>query len=91
MKYRAKSDWRELIVLGRTGEPPGRVTLRWDVTRCGQPVLRQFADTDPGIKMAELHLDEPIIELSDADLAEGDQTQVRPNPTGPSAGPSSDR
>ena len=40
--------WRELIVLGRTAEPPGRVTLRWDVTRCGEPVLRQFADLDPG-------------------------------------------
>lgn len=40
--------WRELIVLGRTGEPPGRVALRWDVTRCGQPVLRQFARLGPG-------------------------------------------
>ena len=29
--------WRELIVLGRTGEPPGQATLRWDVTRAGQP------------------------------------------------------
>ena len=46
----ARVDWRELIVLGRTGEPPGRVTLRWDVTRCGQPVLRQFADLDPGLR-----------------------------------------
>jgi urease accessory protein len=46
----ARVDWRELIVLGRTGEPPGRVTLRWDVTRCGQPVLRQFADFDPGLR-----------------------------------------
>ena len=46
----ARVDWRELIVLGRTGEPPGRVTLRWDVTRCGEPVLRQFADLDPGLR-----------------------------------------
>jgi urease accessory protein len=46
----AAVDWRELIVLGRTGEPPGRVTLRWDVTRCGAPVLRQFADLDPGLR-----------------------------------------
>jgi urease accessory protein len=37
-------EWRELIVLGRTGEPPGRATLRWDVTRLGRPVLRQFTD-----------------------------------------------
>ena len=44
----ARVDWRELIVLGRTGEPPGRVVLRWDVTRCGQPVLRQFARLGPG-------------------------------------------
>jgi len=40
----AAVDWRELVVLGRTGEPPGRATLRWDVTRAGRPVLRQFAD-----------------------------------------------
>jgi len=42
----AAVDWRELIVLGRTGEPPGQATLRWDVTRVGRPVLRQFADLD---------------------------------------------
>jgi urease accessory protein len=41
-------EWRELIVLGRTGEPPGAATLRWDVTRLGHPVLRQFVDlADP--------------------------------------------
>jgi hypothetical protein len=40
----AAVDWRELIVLGRTGEPPGQATLRWDVTRLGRPVLRQFVD-----------------------------------------------
>jgi hypothetical protein len=28
----AAVDWRELIVLGRTGEPAGHATLRWDVT-----------------------------------------------------------
>jgi urease accessory protein len=44
----AAVDWRELIVLGRTGEPPGRVTLRWDVTRGGQPVLRQLAELGLG-------------------------------------------
>jgi urease accessory protein len=43
----AAVDWRELIVLGRTGEPPGHATLRWDVTRLGRPVLRQFVDLDP--------------------------------------------
>lgn len=46
----AAVDWRELIVLGRTGETPGQVTLRWDVTRCGQPVLRQFADLSPDLR-----------------------------------------
>jgi urease accessory protein len=41
-------EWRELIVLGRTGEPGGAATLRWDVTRLGRPVLRQFVDlADP--------------------------------------------
>jgi urease accessory protein len=40
--------WRELIVLGRSDEPPGAVTLRWDVTRAGRPVLRQLVDlADP--------------------------------------------
>ena len=44
----AAVQWRELIVLGRTGEPPGQATLRWDVTRLGRPVLRQFVDlADP--------------------------------------------
>jgi hypothetical protein len=42
-------DWRELIVLGRSGEPAGQATLRWDVTRRGEPVLRQFADLSPGL------------------------------------------
>jgi urease accessory protein len=40
----AAVDWRELIVLGRTGEPPGQATVRWDVTRLGRPVLRQLVD-----------------------------------------------
>ena len=40
----AAVEWRELVVLGRTGEPPGAATLRWDVTREGRPVLRQFVD-----------------------------------------------
>jgi urease accessory protein len=44
----AAVDWRELIVLGRTGEPPGQATLRWDVTRAGRPVLRQFTDLSLG-------------------------------------------
>jgi hypothetical protein len=39
-----------------------------------------FADTDPRIKMESLQLDDAIIELGDADLVEGDQTQVRPSP-----------
>jgi urease accessory protein len=45
----AAVEWRELIVFGRTGEPPGRATLRWDVTRLGRPVLRQFLDLDLGL------------------------------------------
>jgi hypothetical protein len=47
------------------------------------PVRDAFADTDPRIKMADLHLDDAIIELSDADLAGGDQTQVRTSPARP--------
>ena len=38
------------------------------------PSRDAFADTDPRIKIADLHLDDAIIELSDADLAGGDQT-----------------
>ena len=46
----ATLEWRELIVLGRTGEPAGAATLRWDVTRLGRPVLRQFVDlADPAL------------------------------------------
>jgi urease accessory protein len=42
-------EWHELIVLGRTGEPPGQATVRWDVTRAGRPVLRQSVALDPGL------------------------------------------
>ncbi len=40
----AAVEWHELVVLGRTGEPAGQATVRWDVTRAGRPVLRQFVD-----------------------------------------------
>jgi urease accessory protein len=36
--------WRELIVLGRTGEPSGQATLHWDVTRAGRALFRQSVD-----------------------------------------------
>lgn len=40
--------WHEILVLGRSGEPSGALTLRWDVTCAGRPVLRQFVDlADP--------------------------------------------
>jgi urease accessory protein len=42
----AAVQWRELVVLGRTGEAPGRATVRWDVTRSGRAVLRQFTELD---------------------------------------------
>ncbi len=45
----AAVEWHELIVLGRTGEPPGQATVRWDVTRAGRPVLRQSVELDPGL------------------------------------------
>jgi len=45
----AAVEWHELIVLGRTGEPPGQATMRWDVTRAGRPVLRQSVALDPGL------------------------------------------
>jgi len=46
----AAVDWQELLVLGRSGEAPGAATLRWDVTRAGRPVLRQFVDlADPAL------------------------------------------
>lgn len=40
----ATLEWRELIVLGRSGEPPGSAKLRWDVTCDDRPVLRQRID-----------------------------------------------
>jgi len=45
----AAVEWHELIVLGRTGEPAGQATVRWDVTRAGRPVLRQFTELDPAL------------------------------------------
>jgi urease accessory protein len=45
----ATVDWRELIVLAGGGEAAApAVTVRWDVTRQGRPLLRQLVDlTDP--------------------------------------------
>lgn len=42
--------WREVVVLGRAGQPPtGAVRLRWDVTRDGgAPLLRQRLDLAGG-------------------------------------------
>lgn len=40
----ATASWRELVVLGRSDEPPGEVSLGWDVERAGRPVLRQRVD-----------------------------------------------
>ncbi|MGW0791941.1 urease accessory protein UreD [Streptomyces sp. NPDC002911] len=39
---------REEQVLGRTGEPPGHVTTRLTVRRCGQVLLDQEAEYGPG-------------------------------------------
>ena len=44
----ATVEWRELLVLGRSGEPPGTALLDWHVTRAARPLLRQTIDlTDP--------------------------------------------
>ena len=46
----ATVEWHELLVLGRTGEAPGAVTMRWDVTLAGRPLLRQYVDlADPAL------------------------------------------
>jgi urease accessory protein len=40
--------WREVVVLGRSGEPAGTGRLDWDVRRAGRPLLRQRVDlSDP--------------------------------------------
>ena len=45
--------WRELVVLGRSAEVTGAVTLRWSVYRAGTPLLVQSvavaADSWPGV------------------------------------------
>jgi urease accessory protein len=40
----ATLNWREVLVLGRTGEAPGAARLRWQVRRAGRPLLRQTID-----------------------------------------------
>ena len=40
----ASLEWRELLVLGRSGEPPGAATLDWNVTRGRTPLLHQRVD-----------------------------------------------
>jgi urease accessory protein len=49
---------REILVLGRAGERPGRLTIATDVTRAGRPVLRQ-----------ELTIGDPELDASIAHLA----------------------
>jgi urease accessory protein len=39
--------WREIVVLGRSGQRAGAGRLRWNVTRAGRPVLRQQVDLGP--------------------------------------------
>ena len=46
----ASVTWHELLVLGRSNEPPGTATLTWNVTRDGSPLLRQYVDlADPDL------------------------------------------
>jgi urease accessory protein len=40
----ARLRWRELVVLGRSGEPPGAISVDWDVSRGTRPLLRQRID-----------------------------------------------
>jgi len=40
----AHLEWHELLVLGRSNEPPGAATLTWNVTRDSRPLLRQYVD-----------------------------------------------
>ncbi len=43
------------------------------------PSREALADTDPRIKLADLQMDEVVMELGDNDIEPGDQTQVRPS------------
>jgi urease accessory protein len=46
----ASIEWRELVVLGRSGDRPGSASLNWDVTVDGRPLLRHHLDlTDPSL------------------------------------------
>jgi urease accessory protein len=46
----AALDWRELLVLGRTGESAGGIRLDWRVSVDGRPLLRQSIDLrDPAM------------------------------------------
>lgn len=44
---------RETLVLGRTGERPGRLTTSLHVTRDGHPVLRQDLDVTPAVTLGK--------------------------------------
>lgn len=44
----ATIEWHEMLVLGRTGEAAGALTVSWQVTVGARPVLRSFIDlADP--------------------------------------------
>jgi urease accessory protein len=42
----ASLTWRELVILGRSDEASGALTLAWRVERAGRPLLRQSVDLD---------------------------------------------
>ncbi len=44
------------------------------------PGRAAFADTDPGIRLADLRMDDAILELAEEDIEPSDQTQVRLGP-----------
>jgi urease accessory protein len=44
----SRLSWRELVVLGRHREHPGRAMTRWRVSRAGQPLLAHDLDIGAG-------------------------------------------
>jgi urease accessory protein len=82
----AKLRIREVLVLGRTGERPGRLTTSQHVMRAGIPVLRQTLEIgDPELDASVAHLagrrvlaTELVIGAEKAEPASGDWWSLTP-------------
>jgi len=68
----ARLTTRETLVLGRTGEPPGRLTSTLHIVRDGRPVLRQRLDVSLAVTLGKRVLAAELDTADTRDRASGE-------------------